>query len=475
MRIKKMLLISSFFLALSLFGCGKKDTTTKKNTTTKIITTEHVHEFGEWQEQSKATCSEEGFRKRKCSCGFYEYEIIPKKEHSFIDGMCSVCGFEQITEGFNIYYSSLDEMYHIDDYTGSNTTVRIPKTYDDNEHGEHKIYIDREIENEVFVCKIKDSNIKKIIIGESFDEIDNYMFTGLNNLEEVVIGSNVKKIGDNAFYNCPKLSNITFNDALEQIGLYSFASCNFKEIKLPYNLKILDSGAFSNNTNLTTFTYYNNLVEIGDDALNNTALESIKISYGITYFGFQAKLPNLNTFIIDARNTKYEFENDYLMDVENKILLKALSPITEIPNTTKIIGPYSLAYLDYSDIDFIVPNYIEYIDFAAFRGSTFKSLTINSLITVIDEMVFADMIIVDDGVLVLPNTITEVIYHAFMNTKCKKVSIPSSVTKLGYSIFEGCQIEEIEIYQTTLDSTECDNYWDFGIDTLYTTITKKEE
>lgn len=468
---KKITIITFLFLfSLTLFGCGKKKTTTEKKTTTKTVTTEHVHEFGEWQETVKATCSEEGYRRRKCSCGFYEYEIIPKIDHAFVDGKCSVCGFEQITDGFNIYYSELDKMYHIDDYTGSDTTVRIPRTYDDGEHGELDLYFDKELIEGELASKIKDCDIKKIIIGGGFNEIDDYMFIGLNNLEELVIESSVRKIGEKAFYNCPKLSKITFNDDLEQIGLYAFALCDFRELKLPYDLKILESGAFSENVNLSSLTHYNNLVEIGDDALNNTSLESIKISYGLTYFGFQAKLPNINTFIIDARNTKYEFDNDCLMDVENNILLKAIAPISEIPNTITSIGAYSLAYLDYSEVDFVVPNYIKEIGFAAFKGSVFKSFTMESVISTIDEMTFADVEISADE-LVLPNSIVKIVFHSFQNLKCKKLVIPSSVTVLDYSVFEDCLIEEIVLYQSTIDSPDCDSYWNYGIDTDYTTIT----
>lgn len=476
---KKIITITFLFLTtLALVACKKKSTT-KTNDKTKVTTatpttTEHVHEFGEWKEKVRATCSEDGLKTRSCACGLVQFEVIPKADHTLVNDKCTVCGFEHLTDGFNIYYSELDEMYHIDDYTGESTTVRIPRYYDDGENGEHKIFIDKIVEDDEIESKIKDVNIKKIIIGDGYQTIDENMFLGLNNLEEVVIEGSVMKIGSKAFYNCPNLSKITFNEDLEQIGFYAFGSCNFTEIKLPYDLKVLGIGAFSDNVNLTTVTYYNSskITEINENAFNNTALTSIKLNYGLTTFGYQANMPNLTTFIIDPRNTKFEFEDGCLVDLEAKRLIKAIGK-PEIPSTVTILGQYSLANLDYSDVDFVVPSNIQYISFNAFSGSTFKSFTISNGTKVLDECALSGIDLIDYETIeiVLPSSIQYILFHAFKGLKCKKLTIPESVTYLGYAVFEDCEIEEIVVYQSTLDSPNCDDFWDYGIDLDYTTVT----
>ena len=474
MRKKKYFIITILFiLSLVLVGCGKKPVTTKHTDTEPTTTDEHIHEFGDWQEISKATCTEEGYRKRTCKkCGIVEYEIIPKKDHTYVNDKCSVCGHEIITDGFHIYYSSMDELYHIDDYTGESTTVRIPRYYDDGEHGEHNICIDRENIIDSFDCALKDCNIEKIIIGDGIKTIDDNMFMGLNSLKEVVFDYKVEKVGEKAFYNCPNLETITFNDDLQQIGFYAFAYCDIKEIRLPYYLGIIDVGAFSDNTNLTEVTYYNNITEIRDNAFNNTALESIKITYGLQYFGPQEKLPNLTEFNVDARNTKYIFENGCLINQDDNILVKAISVAT-IPDNIVYISSYALAYLDYSEVDFVVPSSVLEIGFCSFKGSTFKSLTLSEGLVMIDENAFTGVDITDseDLEIILPSTVTYISYHAFQGFKCKKLTIPTSVTYLGYKAFDECEIEEIVIHSTTLDSHDCDAYWDTGIDLDITTIT----
>lgn len=475
---KKITIITFLSLfSLALFGCGKKSkTTTQKKTTTNVVTTEHVHEFGEWQETVKATCSEEGFKKRKCSCGLTEFEIIPKLPHNYVNDKCSVCGHEKLTEGFHIYYSEEDSLYHIDDYTGTETTVRIPRYYDDGENGEHNIYFDLISVNETYESKLKDCNIKKIIIGDGFQTIDDYMFVGLSNLEELVIESSVKKIGDNTFYNCSKLSTVTFNEDLEQIGFYAFGSCDIKEIRLPYDLKVLGVGAFANNTNLTSVSMYNNIIEINNNAFNETALTSIKIPYSVNYFGPQAHLPNLTTFNIDARNTIYTFEDGCLINQNSKTLIKAIGEVI-IPSDIVYIDSFAFAYLDYSEIDFVIPNSVKKLGFSSFYESKLKSLTLSNSLLEIGENAFTNLEFEDNENLVieLPSTLTTISYHAFQSFVCKKLVIPSSVTKLDYSAFEDCLIEEIEVYQSTLNSPDCNRYWNYGIDTDYTTITIIED
>ncbi len=468
--MKKRFIPFALFLMLPfiLVGCGKKKTTTK-NTTTKAVTTEHVHEYGDWKTLVSPTCTEEGYKKRVCSCGKEEYDIVEKKPHTYVDDKCSVCGHEHLTEGFNIYYSMDDEMYHIDGYNGSSTTVRIPYYYDDDIHGDHCIYIDKIAVDDVFVSKLKDANIKKIIIGSGYEYIPKNMFLGIENLEEVVIESEIRSIEDNAFYGCKKLSTISLNESLEKIGFYAFASCNFKELRMPYYLKTLDTGAFSDNTELSRITFYNNIKVIGDDALNNTALTTIKIPASVTYFGFQGRLDNLVEF--DSRSANYTFEDDCLIDTEHKALVKAINNAT-IPNDIVYIEPYAFAYLDYSNVDFVVPTSVKYIGFGAFKNTTFKSITLNNGVEEIDEGAFFNTSIDGSDTLVfeVPSSVKKIGPKAFSNFSCKEIIIPETVTELGYRVFEDSLIETISIHTSTITSSRCDSYWDFGIDLDYTTI-----
>ena len=56
---------------------------------------EHVHSYGEWKIQEKATCTEKGIRVKTCECEHEIEEEIPATGHNFVGGVCTDCGVEQ--------------------------------------------------------------------------------------------------------------------------------------------------------------------------------------------------------------------------------------------------------------------------------------------------------------------------------------------------------------------------------------------
>ncbi|MBE6839322.1 MAG: hypothetical protein E7507_07290 [Ruminococcus sp.] len=58
---------------------------------------EVTHTFGEWSITKEASCTEEGSRKRVCSCGSEEIEAISMTAHNYVDGKCSSCGKDEPT------------------------------------------------------------------------------------------------------------------------------------------------------------------------------------------------------------------------------------------------------------------------------------------------------------------------------------------------------------------------------------------
>lgn len=86
------------------------------------------------------------------------------------------------------------------------------------------------------IAGINLNNVKKIIIEEGIEKIDNYAFLGCDNLEEIILPSTLKSIGSYAFLNLKKIKNIYIPDSIDYIGEYAFKGFDDTEtISLPKN------------------------------------------------------------------------------------------------------------------------------------------------------------------------------------------------------------------------------------------------
>ena len=96
---KKVIILLSLLILLTLFVCSCKDTQSNDNTTQSLC----EHTFGEWDTVKQATCKEEGKRTRTCSkCAEIEEESIQKSEThtAVIDAAVSAtCKDTGLTEG----------------------------------------------------------------------------------------------------------------------------------------------------------------------------------------------------------------------------------------------------------------------------------------------------------------------------------------------------------------------------------------
>lgn len=75
-------------------------------------------------------------------------------------------------------------------------------------------------------CFSGQSQLVKVFLPESLEEIGSSAFSSCSNLTDVVLpaNNNLKTIGSNAFYNCPKLENIVNFDNVEYLGISAFIS-----------------------------------------------------------------------------------------------------------------------------------------------------------------------------------------------------------------------------------------------------------
>ena len=121
------------------------------------------------------------------------------------------------------------------------------------------------------------SYIKKIILPEGIETIENNAFSNCINLSEVVMPSTLKYINDYAFYNCDSISTITLPENISQIATKTFSNCdNLKTIFFGKNIESIGKYAFENCISLEKVQFPDSLKEIYEGAFKGCSnLEKI--------------------------------------------------------------------------------------------------------------------------------------------------------------------------------------------------------
>ena len=320
--------------------------------------------------------------------------------------------------------------------------------------GEHAFYNCASLENIYYI-----GNVESWwgLEGKNYSNLNsnpyNLYFDGelVTNIE---IPDDVTSIPHKAFYNCKSLTSINIPDSVTSIGNYAFYGCPIENATMPAfatsyipkdNLKtvVITSGdainnnAFYNCSSLTSITIPNTVTSIGYDAFYNcSSLMSITIPNTVTSIGHNA------------------FYNCYrLIEVCNKSSLDIR--VGDIHNNG-YVGAY------------------------AHRIITDESQA--ALFETVGEYVFYDdgtdiylfRCFLNESEIILPNDYNGKNYgvwnYAFSDcTSLTSITIPYSVTSVGYRAFENCSIENADIPMKALSSISTNN-----LKTLVLTITSED-
>lgn len=222
-------------------------------------------------------------------------------------------------------------------------------------------------------------------VGTLGDEI----LRKVNNFTDVkalVVKGNLNTEDANRIKN--SLTSLLYVDlsetTLEEIPYQMFYDRkNLLGVKLPKKLKTIDSYAFQGTTHLTNIVLPEGLTTINYEAFYHSGLESIVIPASVTNFG------------------NYIF--GYNLQLKEAVLSEGL---TQIPYGT-FADCYALEKMT-------IPSTMQSIYGNAF--SSCRNLTS----------------------LILPEGLTFIDYYAFSNTGLKSMELPSTLTRIGYGIFNNC-------------------------------------
>ncbi|MDD6642460.1 MAG: leucine-rich repeat domain-containing protein, partial [Bacteroidales bacterium] len=268
------------------------------------------------------------------------------------------------------------------------------------------------------------SKITSFTFGSEVEHIPAYLCYGMENLTSVTIPNSVTSIGEKAFRGCSGLTSVTIPNSVTSIGMYAFEGCsgltsvlwnakNYADFSSRdyapfYNIKSqITSFTFGSEVehipaylcygmeNLTSVTIPNNVTSIGGAAFYGcSGLTSVTIPNSVTSIGYGAfyycsgltavTIGNSVTSI--GKNTFYE-----------------CSGLTSVVWNAKNCADFAEYYDEY---DYYGPFYN--------IASQITSFTFGSAVEHIPAYLCYDM------------------------KNLTSVTIPNSVTSIGYYAFEGC-------------------------------------
>ena len=318
-------------------------------------------------------------------------------------------------------------------------------------------------------------SLTNLVIGKSVTDIHYRAFDGCTNLQTVTLKSSALVSGDYYSNTCiisPALAQVKsyiISDNITKIGNHAFSGCTgMTSVNIPNSVTSIGWGAFSGCSSLTSVTIPNSVTSIGDGVFDNCS--------------------GLTSMVVESGNTKYDSRNN-----SNAIIERATNTLiagcqsTIIPNNVTSIGDYAFIYCT-GLTSITIPNSVTSIGLSAFSGcSGLTSITIPNSVTSIGKYAFSGC----SGLtsVTIPNSVTSIGGCAFdyctgltsvtwnakncadfgssdalfygirtqitsfafgdnvehipaylcreMN-KLTSITIPSSVTSIGYSAFGNC-------------------------------------
>ena len=275
-----------------------------------------------------------------------------------------------------------------------------------------------------------ENKIKSIEVPEGVTVIPKWAFLGLTTLKSVTFPSTLTEIGDEAFYGCTGIKILEFPDALQKVGTEAFRNCSsLITAELPDGVTFIGQAAFNGCTALEYFRFPLKLESANGILQGCPKITEIEIPEGVTA---------IPAWIFSSMTS-----------------LKTVS----VPSTLKSIGGYAFQKCTALE-GFEFPDGLELIDYDAFSGCTALTEAIlpDSVTTIRGEAfggcenlryinyplnlkaagayIFSGCpkltsMTVPEGVTALPD-------YVFCGAPFRTISLPSTLTAVGYETFENC-------------------------------------
>ena len=372
-------------------------------------------------------------------------------------------------------YTSGDFTYKLNDdgsaiitrYSGSAAALTIPSSLDG-----HTV---KQIGSYAFE---KNTTLTSVAIPETVTELEYYAFKGCTSLTAVTIPSGLTSagsLGSGAFSGCSALTTVQFGSGLASIpealfegtglktvtlpesvtsiGSWAFANCaKLEQVSFPAGLTSIGLSAFENCTALTAVTLPKRLTELGSAVFENcSALKSVWIPKSLTNNGFGdgfrgcTALTDITfeTGITKIADRQFDGSPIKSITIPGTVTTVGMSAFSDCANLTAIDLPSSVTEIDGYAFEkctaltaVTLPKHLRRLGTEVFLGCTalksvFIPLSLQNASNPFQKCTALTDVTFEDGRTELPDTLLE-------GSGIRQLTVPQTVTKIGYSAFAGC-------------------------------------
>ena len=297
------------------------------------------------------------------------------------------------------------------------------------------------------------SSLSSVVIPEGVTSIGESAFDHCYDLTTVSLPEGITRIADSAFESCVTLNSIKLPSSLQEIGIQAFMNCfELTSINIPQGIKTIPFFCFSG-SGIKSIVFPEGLEEIGESAFSCCgSLESAILPSSLTTLGHKAfEYCGLKTIDIPENVTKLDMTFSGCGELSSVFIRKG---INEISNST-FESCYNLSSIVVEGDNSVYDSrdncnaIIETATNTLIVGC--KNTIIPSSISKIGNSAFNGSGIQS---IVIPGNIKRIYESAFANTELNTIVIHNGIEYIGASAFAGCySISDFYCYSELIPTT----------------------